>query len=69
MNEYDKHPEKRMRAAWNAYFEKQLPIYKAEYPSFKRNQLINMIQKEFKKSPENPVYKQQLIASKEKFEK
>lgn len=65
MNEFDKHPEKRMRAAWNAYFEKQLPIFKAEYPNFTRGKLINMIQKEFKKSPDNPIYKQQLLAAKE----
>lgn len=39
----------------------KLPEYKKEYPSLKRSQLIVMIQKEFKKSPENPVYKQQLM--------
>lgn len=30
----------------------------------KRSQLIAMIQKEFKKSPENPVFKQQLMNAK-----
>lgn len=65
LNELDKHPEKRMRAAWNAYFEQQLPIFKAEYPNAKRSQLIDMIQKEFKKSPDNPVYRQQLLLNKE----
>lgn len=38
-----------------------MPEYKKEYPSLKRTQLIAMIQKEFKKSPENPVYRQQLM--------
>ena len=56
LEEYDKHPEKRMRQAWNAFFEKQLPIYKEQYPNLKRQQYINMIQKEFKTSPDNPVY-------------
>ena len=56
LEDYDKHPEKRMRAAWNAFFEKQLPIYKENYPNLKRQQYINMIQKEFKTSPDNPVY-------------
>ena len=56
LEEFDKHPEKRMRAAWNAFFEKQLPIYKEKYPNLKRQQYINMIQKEFKTSPDNPVY-------------
>lgn len=63
--DYDKHPEKRMRAAWNAFLEKQLPIYKIGYPSMKRNQLIHMIQKDFKKSPENPVYKKQIQLAKD----
>ena len=35
-----------------------MPEYKKEYPNLKRTQYIDMIQKEFKKSPENPVYKQ-----------
>ena len=56
LEEYDKHPEKRMRQAWNDFFEKQLPIYKEQYPNLKRQQYINMIQKEFKTSPDNPVY-------------
>ena len=66
MNDIDKHPEKRMRSAWNAYFERQLPLFKAQNPNAKRSQLIDMIQKEFKKSPENPVYKQQVMIAKEK---
>jgi hypothetical protein len=65
LTEIDKHPEKRMRAAWNAYYEKQLPLFKVEYPNAKRSQLIDLIQKEFKKSPENPVYKQQLLMNKD----
>ncbi len=69
LNEIDKHPEKRMRAAWNAYYEKQLPLFKAEYPNAKRSQLIDMIQKEFKKSPENPVYKQQIQMNKDSEKK
>ena len=37
-----------------------MPEYKRDYPNLKRSQYIDMIQKEFKKSPENPVYKQKL---------
>jgi hypothetical protein len=65
MVDYDKHPEKRMRAAWKSFFDTQLPLYKIAYPGMKRGQLIQMLQKEFKKSPENPVYKQQLILARE----
>ena len=56
VEDYDKHPEKRMRQAWNDYYEKQLPLFKVAYPNLKRSQYIQMIQKEFKTSPENPVY-------------
>ena len=56
LEDYDKHPEKRMRQAWNDFFEKRLPNYKEEYPNLKRSQYIDMIQKEFKTSPENPIY-------------
>lgn len=63
--DYDKHPEKRMRAAWNAFLEKNLPLYRTLYPGSKRAQLINFIQKDFKKSPENPVFKQQLLIAKQ----
>jgi hypothetical protein len=60
VDDFDKHPEKRMRNAWNIYFEKELPLFKIAYPNLKRSQYIQMIQKEFKTSPENPVYMQQV---------
>lgn len=51
----DRHPEKRMKAAFKAYEEEQLPIMKQEYPSLKLSQLKQMIFKEWQKSPENPM--------------
>lgn len=63
MNEFDKHPEKRMRAAWEQFFEEKLPEYKKEYPNAKRSQLTEFMQKEWKKSPMNPVYRQQVLLS------
>ena len=68
LEEYDKHPEKRMRQAWNNFFEKQLPIYKEQYPNLKRQQYINMIQKEFKTSPDNPVYMKKIKDSQKEEE-
>ena len=65
LEEYDRHPEKRMRQAWNDFFEKQLPIYKQNYPNLKRQQYINMIQKEFKTSPDNPVYMKKIQDAKD----
>ena len=56
LDEFDRHPEKRMRQAWQEFYEKKLPIYKENYPNLKRQQYINMIQKEFKTSPDNPVF-------------
>lgn len=51
----DRHPEKRMKAAFKAYEEEQLPIMKQEYPSLKLSQLKQMIFKEWQKSPQNPM--------------
>lgn len=43
-----------MKAAWNEYLELNLPRVKAENPSLKRSQHIEMLQHEWKKSPMNP---------------
>jgi len=51
----DRHPEKRMRAAFNAFEEKRLPELKQEYPTLRLSQLKQMLIKEWAKSPENPV--------------
>jgi len=50
----DKHPEKRMKAAFGEYVEQQLPLIKRESPSLKRSQLMEIIKKNWKKAPENP---------------
>ena len=69
LEEYDKHPEKRMRQAWDEFFEKKLPSYKEQYPNLKRQQYINMIQKEFKTSPDNPVYMKRIKDAQRQEEK
>lgn len=51
----DRHPEKRRKAAWNAYREKMYEEIKAEYPTLKRSQINERIFKEWQKSPENPM--------------
>jgi hypothetical protein len=53
----DRHPEKRMKAAFKAYEETQLPIVKSENPSLKLSQLKQIIFKNWQKSPENPMNK------------
>ena len=54
-NEPDRHPERRMKKAFEEYSNKMLPKVKAEYPGLKRSQYLNMINKEWKSAPENPM--------------
>ena len=51
----EKHPEKRVKAAYTAYEEKNLPILKAENPNMRLSQLKQMLKKDWMKSPENPM--------------
>lgn len=55
--EDDRHPEKRMKAAFKAYENSQMSIIKAENPSLKLSQLKQIIFKNWQKSPENPLNK------------
>lgn len=54
-NETDRHPEKRIKAAYNAFEEVNLPRLKAENPTLRLSQLKQMLRKEWLKSPQNPV--------------
>ncbi|KAL6761888.1 hypothetical protein V8C86DRAFT_2529547 [Haematococcus lacustris] len=51
----DKHPEKRMKAAWKAYEERQLPILKQDKPGLKMSQYKDMLWKSWQKAPDNPL--------------
>lgn len=53
----DKHPEKRLKAAYAAFEENRLKQLKDENPSLRLSQLKQMIFKEWQKSPENPLNK------------
>lgn len=53
----DRHPEKRMKAAYKAYEDAEFPIIKAQNPSLKMSQLKQIIFKNWQKSPENPLNK------------
>lgn len=53
--ESDKHPEKRMKAAYKAYETAQLVLMKADNPNLKLSQLKQIIFKNWQKSPENPM--------------
>lgn len=49
------HPERRMKAAWKAYVDKNLPDLKKQYPKYKRSKLLDMLSKDFHKSSDNPM--------------
>lgn len=56
-SEEDRHPEKRLKAAFKAYEDIEIPILKAQNPSLKLSQLKQLIFKNWQKSPENPLNK------------
>ncbi|CAH2102975.1 unnamed protein product [Euphydryas editha] len=51
----DRHPEKRLKAAYTAFEEITLPRLKAENPTLRLSQLKQMLRKEWLKSPQNPL--------------
>lgn len=51
----DRHPERRMKAAFAAFEEVNLPRLKMENPNMRLSQLKQLLKKEWTKSPENPL--------------
>lgn len=51
----DKHPERRLKAAFKAFEEAELPRLKEEKPGLTHTQYKDMIWKLWKKSPDNPL--------------
>ena len=51
----DRHPEKRMQAAYLEFKEMRLPVMKEEFPTLKLSQLKERLFKEWKKDPMNPM--------------
>ena len=54
----DLHPEKRMKAAYTAFEERELPRLKSENPNLRLSQLKQVLRKEWMKSPDNPMVQQ-----------
>lgn len=54
INNVEKHPERRMKAAFAAFEAREMPIIRAENPSLKHSQLLERLHKLWKKSPDNP---------------
>nr|XP_046248515.1 coiled-coil domain-containing protein 124 [Scatophagus argus] len=51
----DHHPERRMKAAFAAYEEANMPRLKMENPNMRLSQLKQQLKKEWMKAPENPL--------------
>ncbi|KAE8750177.1 hypothetical protein FOCC_FOCC002983 [Frankliniella occidentalis] len=54
-SETDKHPEKRMKAAFTAFEEANMPRIKNENPTLRLSQLKQILRKDWMKSPDNPA--------------
>ncbi|KAK7889824.1 hypothetical protein WMY93_025384 [Mugilogobius chulae] len=51
----DRHPERRLKAAFASYEEANMPRLKQENPNMRLSQLKQQLKKEWTKSPENPL--------------
>eukprot|EP00850_Spirogloea_muscicola_P026033 SM005284S17842 [mRNA] locus=s5284:10:502:- [translate_table: standard] len=51
----DKHPERRLKAAYKAFEEAELPRLRAERPGMSLTQYKDLLWKLWKKSPSNPL--------------
>ncbi|KAF8839872.1 DUF1014-domain-containing protein [Paxillus ammoniavirescens] len=50
----ERHPERRFKAAFEAYKERELPNLKVEHPGLRLQQYQDLLYKQFQKSPDNP---------------
>ncbi|KAG2132872.1 uncharacterized protein EDB93DRAFT_1175731 [Suillus bovinus] len=50
----ERHPERRFKAAFEAYKERELPKLKDEHPGLRLQQYQDLLHKQFQKSPDNP---------------
>jgi hypothetical protein len=51
----DRHPEKRVKAAFKAFESERLPELRADYPELKLSQIKEKLKKEWEKSDRNPL--------------
>ncbi|TFY66627.1 hypothetical protein EVG20_g4462 [Dentipellis fragilis] len=65
----ERHPERRYKAAFEAYCERELPILKEEHRGLRLQQYKDLLHKQFQKSPENPFNQQTVSYDASKEEK
>jgi hypothetical protein len=53
--EVDRHPEKRLKAAYTAFEALHLDRIKSENPNLRLSQLKQILKKDWMKSPDNPL--------------
>lgn len=63
----DKHPEKRLQAAYKAFEERMMPSVKEENKGMRLSQWKQIIWKEWTKSPENPLNQAKLQRQEEEL--
>ncbi|KAJ2859370.1 hypothetical protein GGH94_006140 [Coemansia aciculifera] len=56
----DRHPERRARAAYHIYEEREIDRLKTENPGLRLTQIKDLIYKAWQKSPENPLNQSQV---------
>ncbi|XP_043597489.1 coiled-coil domain-containing protein 124 [Bombus pyrosoma] len=59
--EVDRHPEKRVKAAYASFEGRMMPIVKEQNPTLRLSQLKQILKKEWMKSPENPLNQKLLL--------
>ncbi|XP_039598445.1 coiled-coil domain-containing protein 124-like, partial [Polypterus senegalus] len=59
-DQLDRHPERRMKAAFTAFEEVNMPRLKQENPNMRLSQLKQLLKKEWMKSPDNPMNQRHL---------
>ncbi|KAF9268291.1 DUF1014-domain-containing protein [Marasmius fiardii PR-910] len=65
----ERHPERRFKAAFEAYQEHELPKVKVDHPGLRLQQYKDLLFKQFQKSPENPFNQAQVAYNASKEEK
>lgn len=59
----DRHPEKRMKAAYAKFVDDNLPVLKAEFPTLRRSQLNEILFRKWQKHPDNPINRAKAAAT------
>ncbi|WVN89814.1 uncharacterized protein L203_105044 [Cryptococcus depauperatus CBS 7841] len=65
----DAHPERRYKAAFEAYIEREMPILRQDHPGLRQNQMRDILHKQFQKAPENPFNQAKIAYNANKGEK